>query len=102
MSRKEKLLLRLYRFPPPKDFSWEELATLMRHADFQAHCNGGSHFLFEHTSGFRFSISKTHPSGILKRYQLEDAKAALEAVGFMSGSYDEQERNEAQGLYRLP
>jgi hypothetical protein len=53
----------------------------MRQAAFTAHCDGGSHYIFEHPGGFRFSMSRTHPSGILKRYQVEDAKAALEAVG---------------------
>ena len=91
MSRKEKLLARLFRFPAPRDFSWDELTSLMRQADFSAHCDGGSHFIFEHTSGFRFCMSKTHPSGILKRYQLDDAKAALDAVGIQLGGYDEQD-----------
>jgi hypothetical protein len=91
MSRKEKLLARLFRFPAPRDFSWDELTCLMRQADFSAHCDGGSHYIFEHTSGFRFSMSKTHPSGILKRYQLDDAKAALDAVGIQPGGYDEQD-----------
>jgi hypothetical protein len=91
MSRKEKLLARLFRFPAPRSFSWDELTSLMRQADFSAHCDGGSHTIFEHTSGFRFSMSKTHPSGILKRYQLDDAKAALDAVGIQPGGYDEQD-----------
>lgn len=86
MSRKEKLLAWLYRFPPPKDFSWEELVTLMRQAAFTEHCDGGSHYLFEHAGGFRFSMSRTHPSGVLKRYQINDAKAALEAVGIKERS----------------
>ena len=91
MSRKEKLLARLFRFPVPRDFSWDELTTLMQQADFSTHCDGNSQSIFEHTSGFRFSMSKTHPSGILKRYQLEDAKAALGAVGIKPGGYDEQD-----------
>jgi len=37
--------------------------------------------MFEHTNGFRFSMSKTHPSGILKTYQVRDAKKALNNIG---------------------
>lgn len=36
--------------------------------------------MFEHTSGFRFRMSKTHPSGILKSYQIHDAKNALKYI----------------------
>ena len=40
--------------------------------------------MFVHTSGFRFSMSKTHPSGILKAYQVHDAKKALRHIGVIS------------------
>lgn len=83
MTRKEKLLSRLYKSPSPTDFRWSELVTLMRAAGFEEHCEGGSHFIFEHVEmSFRFSMSKTHPSGILKRYQINCAKEALEKVHF--------------------
>ena len=81
MSKKVKRLERLCAVPPPKDFSWEELITVMRAADFSESCDGGSHYTFQHVSGFCFSVSKTHPSGILKRYQVSDAKEALRTVG---------------------
>ena len=85
MSKKEKLLNRLCGAPRPTDFEWADLITIMRRAGFTAECDGGSHYLFEHTSGYRFSMSKTHPAGILKRYQIEDAKEALQAVGELPG-----------------
>lgn len=89
MSKKEKLYQKLHKIPPPKDFAWEELVTLMRHAGFIESCEGGSHYMFEHESGYRFSMSKTHPSGILKRYQVDNAKTALEAVKYQAGKeYD--------------
>lgn len=37
--------------------------------------------MFEHTSGFRFGVSKTHPSGLLKIYQVRDVIAALRQTG---------------------
>ncbi|HMM47472.1 MAG TPA: type II toxin-antitoxin system HicA family toxin [Thiobacillaceae bacterium] len=81
MSKKEKLLRKLCAIPAPKDFAWDDLLTLMERAGFTATCHGGSHYMFEHTSGYRFRMSKTHPSGILKPYQIRDAIQALRCVG---------------------
>lgn len=83
MSKKEKLLNRLCATPPPKDFTWEEMLTLMSRFEFKETCKGGSHYTFEHTSGFLLSMSKTHPSGILKKYQINDAKDALKHIGVL-------------------
>lgn len=88
MSKKEKLLLKLCAVPVPRDFSWDELVTLMTRAGFSNECDGGSHYVFEHTSGFRFTASKTHPSGVLKIYQVRDAKHALRAVGELGEEED--------------
>lgn len=81
MSKKEKRLLRLFKVPPPKDFTWDELISIMDAAHFSNDCDGGSHYTFEHESGYKFGISKTHPSGILKKYQIDDTKEALQSVG---------------------
>lgn len=81
MSKKEKLLAKLCTSPSPKDFAWNDLITLMNYFGFKHSCSGGSHYMFEHKSGFRFSMSKTHPSGILKLYQIRDAKIALRNIG---------------------
>jgi hypothetical protein len=82
VSKREKLRLKLFRTPAPKDFTWEELISLMSQFDFKAHAPaGGSHYTFEHKSGFCFGVSKTHPSGVLKSYQVKEAKEALARVG---------------------
>lgn len=80
MSRKDKLRQKLFRIPAPKDFAWDDLIVLMRREGFTETCESGSHYTFEHTAGFRFFMSKTHPSGILKRYQIDHAKEAIKAV----------------------
>ena len=80
MSKKEKLLAKLCSTPAPKDFPWNELVALMGCFGFKNACSGGSHYMFEHTNGFRFRMSKTHPSGILKDYQVSDAKKALKHI----------------------
>ena len=81
MSKKDKLLGRLTARPAPKDVSWDDFVTLMTQCGFESRCGGGSHCTFEHTSEFRFSASKTHPSGILKVYQVKAAVEALKKVG---------------------
>jgi len=85
MSKKEKQLRKLFATPPPKDFTWNELLTVMRGAGFVESCNGGSHYTFEHTNGYRTIMSKTHPDGILKQYQVKAAKEALSTVGIQIG-----------------
>jgi predicted RNA binding protein YcfA (HicA-like mRNA interferase family) len=79
-SKKDKLLAKLCASPSPRDFPWHDLISLMSNYGFKSTCSGGSHYTFEHTSGFRFSMSKTHPSGILKTYQVRDAKNALRHI----------------------
>jgi len=81
VSKKEKLLNKLCAIPVPRDFEWNDLITVMTRANFSNECDGGSHYMFEHTSGFRFSMAKTHPSGVLKIYQVRDAILALRTVG---------------------
>lgn len=90
MSKSEKLYKRLFSNNPPTDFTWEELITVMRRIGFKESCCGGSHYIFEHISGYRFSISKTHPSGILKKYQVKAAKEAINSVGQKEGENNEQ------------
>lgn len=83
MSKKEKLLQKLCKKPAPKDFAWDELITVLERAGFSAHCEGGSHYTFQHSTGYTFGASKTHPGGILKRYQINNTLTALRAVGVL-------------------
>jgi hypothetical protein len=83
VSKKQKLLDRLKRVPPPKDFSWDDLVVLLEQHGFKTcpPAGGGSHYTFHHETGFCFGASKTHPSGILKVYQVKNAIEALTRVG---------------------
>lgn len=85
MSKKDKLLGKLLAVPAPKDFTWEELVTVMTRSKFDNRCRGGSHYIFEHESGFRLFMSKTHPGGILKGYQVKAAIDALKQIGAIRG-----------------
>ena len=90
MSKRDKLLMRLAARPAPKDFSWNELLTVMGRCGFASRCDGGSHYMFEHEqTEFRVGVSRTHPGGILKAYQVKDVVEALTRVGALDG----EERN---------
>jgi hypothetical protein len=52
MSKKEKLLVKLCASPSPKNFHWHDLLALMGYFGFESTCGGGSHYMFEHSSGF--------------------------------------------------
>lgn len=82
MTKQDKLLAKLLRRPPPKDFSWGDWTTLANRHGFEESCSGGSHYTFQHPCGFTFTMSKTHPSGVLKAYQV---KAAIEAIQRVTG-----------------
>jgi predicted RNA binding protein YcfA (HicA-like mRNA interferase family) len=85
MSKKQKQQEKLFSTPAPTDYAWDDLVTVMRRNGFTERCNGGSHYIFQHMSGYTFSMSKTHPSGILKSYQVKYAKEALLAVSKHNG-----------------
>lgn len=70
MSKHEKLLFRLRQKPPPVDFRWDELVTLLEGFGCTLHENGGSHNYFVHHSGKKLNTSRPHPSGIMKCYQV--------------------------------
>lgn len=80
MSAK-KALDRLCKTPPPRDFPWAELMTIMSANGFRAVCPKGSHYTFIHSTGIKVRVSKTHPGGILKKYQVDDVIEGLKAVG---------------------
>ena len=80
MSKTEKQLERLLSLP--KDFTWEELVSLLRHFNFEMQNADGSKRKFVHKSKrTSFSIHKPHPKNIMKRYAIELAIEALKSAG---------------------
>ncbi len=69
MSRSEKLLQRL--LARPKDFTWDELVTIMRKLGYDEISGAGSRKKFVNEKGDVISLHRPHPGKILKRYMLD-------------------------------
>lgn len=79
MSKKEKLEARLKTLP--KDFTWDELKTLMKYRGFKLIKGSGSRRKYFHeTHKLMLIIHKPHPGNILKDYNLEDAVEILKEL----------------------
>lgn len=69
MGKHEKLIIRL--LSQPKDFTWDELLTMLSYWGFREVGTGktaGSRRRFMDDHGNVFRLHKPHPSGILKGY----------------------------------
>ncbi len=83
MSKQEKALRRLSS--KPKDFTWQELVSLMTGLSFILEKAGGSgrKFVRIETGAILF-IHEPHPEKTLKAYQVRDAIDLLKREGFLS------------------
>jgi HicA toxin of bacterial toxin-antitoxin, len=82
MSKQEKALRRLAS--KPKDYSWQELVTLMTGLSFTLENAGGSGRKFVQTeTGATLFIHAPHPDKTLKAYQIRDAIDILKRGGFL-------------------
>ncbi len=84
MSRKEKLIKRFLR--RPKDFSWEELSSLLTVLGFEEVNTGktrGSRRRFINEAGVILTLHKPHPHNILKRYQIEQIIEILQGENLL-------------------
>jgi predicted RNA binding protein YcfA (HicA-like mRNA interferase family) len=72
VSRKNKLIQRLK--DKPKDFTWDELVTLLKwlgYAEIKRGKTRGSRRRFAHPAAAVISLHKPHPGNELKSYQVE-------------------------------
>jgi len=83
VSKREKLLKRLAS--RPKDFTWAELASLMKALDYKLVVSSGSRRKFIHpvTAATMF-LHEPHPAKVLKPYQVADAIDFLTKEGILS------------------
>jgi hypothetical protein len=79
VSRKEKLIKR--PLARTKDFSWDELISLLAILGFEEVATGktgGARRRFIHPHGVVLVLHKPHPQNILKRYQVEQVIELLQ------------------------
>lgn len=83
MSQKEKLIARLLK--KPKDFTFDEMVTLLSYFDFYLKQGGsGSDVKFiKKNSNEVINFHKPHPNGILKKYILEQVIDKLRKDGLI-------------------
>jgi len=66
MSKKEKLIKRL--LSRPKDFTFDELVTLMGYLGYWIAQASGSRVIFRHEQHHSIEIHRPHPGNTLKPY----------------------------------
>ena len=83
MSKKDKLIERLLK--KPKDFTFDEMETLLSYLGYQLKQGGtGSGVKFiKDGSNEVINFHKPHPNGILKRYVLDQVIEKLRKDGLL-------------------
>jgi len=79
MSKKEKLIFKLLQ--RPKDFTWNELTSLLKtlgYKEVKTGKSGGSRRRFVHDSAATVSLHKPHPQNTLRRYAIDQIIEVLE------------------------
>ncbi|AON58469.1 TPA: type II toxin-antitoxin system HicA family toxin [Pasteurella multocida] len=86
MSKITKLRDKLYKTPPPTDFTWENLKTLLTSLGFNEVQGNGSRVKFIHdVLDFPIIIHKPHPQNTLKQYSIKQIKEALDELKTLLG-----------------
>lgn len=83
MSKKDKLINRL--LGKPKDFTFDEMTTLLSYYGYELKQGGsgsGVKFIKEDSNEV-INFHKPHPSGILKRYILDQVVEKLRKDGLL-------------------
>ena len=84
MSKKEKSLQRLLSIP--RDFTWDELVTLLFYFGFEEERKGktgGSRRKFVDAQGKSIFLHKPHPGNILKEYAIKIVIERLRELGYI-------------------
>ncbi len=83
MIQKDKLIDRLLK--KPKDFTFDEMVSLLSHLGYELKQGGtgsGVKFIKENSNEV-INFHKPHPSGILKRYVLDQVIEKLRKDGLL-------------------
>ena len=81
MSKKDKLLTKFLEIPPRKNFTFNELDSLLTSCGFRKIEGAGSAVKFYHQENdILINLHKPHPSNILKVYLLKQIQSKLMEV----------------------
>ncbi|NOT20453.1 MAG: type II toxin-antitoxin system HicA family toxin [Sideroxydans sp.] len=86
MSKEQKRKDRLTKTPPPKDFRWEELVSVMNDFGFEFDSSSGGshgHFVLKSDKDKTISSYRPHPSGIMYSIQLKEIVKKLKEWGML-------------------
>jgi HicA toxin of bacterial toxin-antitoxin, len=84
LSRRKKIIDRF--LSKPSDFSWQELLSLLNGFGYtlaKPGKTGGSRVKFIHETLPPIILHKSHPTRVLKNYQLEQIEETLKAEGLI-------------------
>lgn len=82
MSKKDKLIGRLLN--KPKDFTFDEMESLLKYFGYELKQGSGSGVKFIKDGGNEvINFHKPHPNGILKRYVLDQVMDKLRKDGLL-------------------
>ncbi|MFM5364049.1 type II toxin-antitoxin system HicA family toxin [Aeromonas veronii] len=80
MGTHDKLWERLHS--KPKDFTWQELTSLLKSLGFEVMNGSGSRRKFVHTETKKvISLHEPHPEKIIKMYVIKDVIENLRGLG---------------------
>lgn len=81
MAKTDKLLTKLQRKPPPVDFTWQELTSVLTALGCEVINGAGSRRKFYHTQTKRMlSLHEPHPNPELKRYMIAQAVEFIDEI----------------------
>lgn len=83
MSKKEKLLERLKT--KPKDFTYDELKTLLKHLgfieDYKGKTSGSRVVFYNRDANSKVEVHKPHPQNVMKGYAIDNVLDVLKEIG---------------------
>ena len=84
MSKHQKALDRLLTTPPPSDYTWDELVSVLGHFGYKVHSKSGSHRRFKNdiTEDTIF-CAEPHPRTVMKRYAVREVAEKLRELGLV-------------------
>ena len=84
MSKHQKAFDRLCATPPPADYKWNDLKTLLEHLGYKMLKNSGSRRKFYHPDKRALIIChEPHPSPVVDKACVVDVVEHLRAYGFI-------------------